>query len=87
MLGWLDKTLPQTNQTTFVVDIFARMPVPKMVKNGLYSSFEIWGQFWAANLFCWRDLAKTPCFLQSLDTGETSLSNKPISDRNRQKKN
>ena len=27
--------------------ILARMPVPKMVKNGLNSSFVFWGQFWA----------------------------------------
>jgi hypothetical protein len=63
------------------------MRVPKMVKNGFYSSFEIWGQFWAAHPFCLCDLAKTLCFLQSLDTAETSLSKKPARDSNRQKKN
>jgi hypothetical protein len=39
-----------------------RMAVPKMVKNGLNSPFLIWGQFWAAYLFCGRDLTETPCF-------------------------
>jgi hypothetical protein len=63
------------------------MRVPKMAKNGIYSSFEILRQFWGAHLFCGRDLAETPCYLISLDTAKTSLSNKPISDRNRQKKN
>jgi len=28
----------------------ARMRVPKMVKNGFYSYFGVWGEFWAANL-------------------------------------
>jgi hypothetical protein len=69
------------------VHFVTRMRVPKMVKNGVYSSFEIWGQFCAAHLFSRRDLAKTSCFLPSLDTVKTGLSNKPVPDQNRQKKN
>jgi hypothetical protein len=38
------------------------MRVPKMAKNGLYSSFLIWGQFCAAYLFLGRDLAETRVF-------------------------
>jgi hypothetical protein len=63
------------------------MPVPKIVENGLNSPFLIWGQFWAAYLFCGRDLAETPCFLLSLNMAKTSPSNKPVLGSKEQKKN
>ena len=31
------------HKSVFPSEVFARMPVPKMVKNGLNSSFVIWG--------------------------------------------
>jgi hypothetical protein len=47
----ISRFLPQQTWTTMekidILDIamVARMPVPKMVKNGLNSPFLIWGQF------------------------------------------
>jgi hypothetical protein len=63
------------------------MRVPKMVKNGLNSSFGIWGQFQAAYSFCTCDLAEVPSFSPSFTTAKISPSNKPTFDPNGQKKN
>jgi hypothetical protein len=67
--------------------MIARMRVPKMVKNGLNSSFGVWGPFRGAHLFCGRDLTKGLCFLPSLSRSKIRLSNKPMLDPNGQKKN
>jgi len=44
------RLLPLSEQRNAV--FLARMHVPKMVKNGLNSSFWVWGQFYGAHLFC-----------------------------------
>jgi len=61
----------------------ARMGVPKMVKNGIYSLFGVW--VWENPASC--GICRSSHDLPSLTTARICLSNKPILDANRQKKN
>jgi hypothetical protein len=47
----MPKNNPPEGEDHVKETVLARMPVPKLVLNGFYSSFVIWGQFWTSHLF------------------------------------